>query len=146
MEISFIIKKTFQKTQKPIQADKSWVTTITFFVSSDKFLYFEKVFLFLQSLFFLTAPHSLSKTSTDMVESKSNMIFHKLTIKQTHFYLVYTFIVFKRLLEFVVSYFIHKDTESCLDTLFGNILKETRFFLIFIHSNLHQNILVAKQM
>ena len=94
MEISFIIKKTFQKTQKPIRADKSWVTTITFFVSSDKFLYFEKVFLFLQSLFFLTAPHSLSKTSTDMVESKSNMIFHKLTIKQTHFYLVYTFYSF----------------------------------------------------
>ena len=63
-----------------------------------------------------------------MVKTKSNMIFHNLTIKQTYFYLVNTFIDFKNLFKFVVNHFIHKDTENCLDILFGNILKETRFF------------------
>ena len=82
---------------------------------------------FLRSLVFLTAPPSLSKTPTDMVKTKSKMIFYNLTMKQTYFCLVNTFIELKNSFKFVVNYFIHKDTKNWLDILFGNNLKETHF-------------------
>ena len=39
--------------------------------------------------------HETEKTPTDMIITKSNMIFHNLNIKQTHFYFVNTLIDFK---------------------------------------------------
>ena len=54
-----------------------------FFVSSEKLLDLKKstACYVLQSIFFLKAPPSLSKTLTDMVKTKSN---HNLNIKQTY--------------------------------------------------------------
>ena len=56
-------------------------------------------FFFLWSLFFLTAAPSLCKIPTDMVKTKSNMIFHNVTLKQIYFYLVNTFIGLEKLVK-----------------------------------------------
>ena len=98
------------------------------FSAQISFWIFEKsTSFFLRRLFFLTAPPGLSKTPTDMVKTKSNMIFDNLTIKQTYSYLPNTFIGFENLFKCVVNHFIHKDTENSIDIVFGNIFKETRF-------------------
>ena len=108
---------------------------------------FQKVnfLFFLRSLFFLTAPPSLSKTPTDMVKTKSNMIFHHLTIRQTYFYFFNTFIDFEIFLKVAVNHFIHQNTVNCLDILFGNILKETLFSWFLPTKTSTRIFLVAKK-
>ena len=71
--------------------------------------------------------------------------FHNLTMKQTYFYLVNTFIDFKKLFKFAINQFIHQDTENCLNILFGNIFKETRFSWLLPTKTSTGTFLVAKK-
>ena len=58
------------------------------------------------------------------------MIFSQPNHETDIFLLSNTFIDLNKMFKFAINHFIHQDTENCLYILFGNILKETRFFLI----------------
>ena len=55
------------------------------------------------------------------------MIFSQPNHETDIFLLSNTFIDLKKMFKFAINHFIHQDTENCLNKLFGNFLKETRF-------------------